>query len=91
MRAVDTVARLGGDEFAAILDEPVLEQGALRLAERLLANGVTKDKTAVSAALSSGWSSGQAEGQICKLKLVKRQMYGRGKFDLLQARVIGLT
>ncbi len=43
----------------------------------------------MSAALSSSWSNGQAEGQICKLKLVKRQMYGRGKLDLLQARVIG--
>ena len=53
------------------------------------ASGVTKDKAAVSAAISSGWSNGQAEGQICKLKLVKRQMYGRGKLDLLQARVIG--
>ena len=55
------------------------------------ANGVTKDIAAVTAAISSGWSSGQTEGQICKLKLVKRQMYGRGKLDLLQARVIGLT
>jgi transposase len=55
------------------------------------ANGVTKDIAAVSAAISSGWSNGQTEGQICKLKLVKRQMYGRGKLDLLQARVIGLT
>jgi hypothetical protein len=33
----------------------------------------------------------QTEGQICKLKLVKRQMYGRGNIDLLQARVIGLA
>jgi len=55
------------------------------------ANGVTRDKIAVSAAISSGWSNGQTEGQICKLKLVKRQMYGRGKLDLLQARVIGFT
>jgi transposase len=53
------------------------------------ANGVTKDIAAVTAAISSGWSNGQTEGQICKLKLVKRQMYGRGKLDLLQARVIG--
>jgi hypothetical protein len=30
-----------------------------------------------------------AEGHITKLKLVKRQMYGRGKIDLLQARLIG--
>jgi transposase len=56
-----------------------------------LANGVTKDKAAVTAAISSGWSNGQTEGQICKLKLVKRQMYGRGNLDLLQARVIGAT
>ena len=56
-----------------------------------LANGVTKDKAAVSAAIFSGWSNGQTEGQICKLKLVKRLMYGRGNLDLLQARVIGAT
>ena len=40
-------------------------------------------------AITSPWSNGQTEGQITKLKLVKRQMYGRGKIDLLQARVIG--
>ncbi len=53
------------------------------------ANGVVKDREAVSAAISLPWSNGQTEGQIRKLKLVKRQMYGRGKIDLLQARVIG--
>jgi transposase len=53
------------------------------------ANGVIKDQAAVSAAITSPWSNGQTEGQITKLKLVKRQMYGRGKLDLLQARVIG--
>jgi transposase len=55
------------------------------------ASGVIKDKAAVSAAISSPWSNGQTEGQITKLKLVKRQMYGRGKIDLLQARVVGLA
>ena len=54
------------------------------------ANGVSKDKAAVAAAIALPWSNGQTEGQICKLKLVKRQMYGRGNLDLLQARVIGL-
>jgi transposase len=53
------------------------------------ANGVIKDQAAVNAAITSPWSNGQTEGQITKLKLVKRQMYGRGKLDLLQARVIG--
>jgi transposase len=55
------------------------------------ANGVSKDKAAVTAAIALPWSNGQTEGQICKLKLVKRQMYGRGNLDLLQARVIGLA
>jgi transposase len=53
------------------------------------ANGVTKDEAAVRAAIASPWSNGQTEGQITRLKLVKRQMYGRGKIDLLQARLIG--
>lgn len=55
------------------------------------ANGIDRDINAVRAAITSGWSNGQAEGQITKLKLVKRQMYGRGKLDLLQARLIGST
>jgi transposase len=49
-------------------------------------NGVNKDQAAVAAAITSPWSNGQTEGQITKLKLVKRQMYGRAKLDLLQAR-----
>ncbi len=53
------------------------------------ANGVIKDEAAVRAAIALPWSNGQTEGQITKLKLVKRQMYGRAKIDLLQARLIG--
>ncbi len=55
------------------------------------ANGVVKDSAALLAAISSPWSNGKTEGQITKLKLVKRQMYGRGKLDLLQAKVVGAT
>jgi transposase len=44
---------------------------------------------AVRAAITSSWSNGQTEGPIMRLKLVRRQMYGRGKIDLLQARLIG--
>ena len=55
------------------------------------ASGVTNDIAAVHAALVQPWSNGQTEGQITKLKLVKRQMYGRAKIDLLQARLIGAT
>jgi transposase len=53
------------------------------------ARGVINDEKAVRAAMTSSWSNGQTEGQITKLKLIKRQMYGRGKIDLLQARLIG--
>lgn len=52
------------------------------------ANGVTADLRAVRAALEYEWSNGQAEGQVHRLKLIKRQMYGRGKLDLLRARVL---
>jgi transposase len=41
------------------------------------------------AAIIEPWSNGQTEGQITKLKLVKRQMYGRANLDLLEARLIG--
>jgi transposase len=53
------------------------------------ARGVTNDEAAVRAAIILPWSNGQTEGQITRLKLVRRQMYGRGKLDLLQARLIG--
>ena len=53
------------------------------------ASGVTKDEAAVRAAITLPWSNGQTEGQITRLKLVRRQMYGRGNIDLLQARLIG--
>jgi transposase len=53
------------------------------------ASGVAKDEMAVRAGTTSLWSNGQTEGQITRLKLVRRQMYGRGKIDLLQARLIG--
>jgi transposase len=53
------------------------------------AGGVLKDKAAIIAAITLPWSNGQTEGQITKLKLIKRQMYGRGKLDLLEARVVG--
>lgn len=53
------------------------------------ANGVERDLAAVRNAILSPWSNGQTEGQITRLKLIKRQMYGRAKLDLLEARLIG--
>lgn len=70
--------------------DPWIERARVSLVASF-ANGVAKDIAAVRAAIVSRWSNGQTEGQITKLKLVKRQMYGRGKLDLLQARLIGAT
>ena len=50
-----------------------------------------RDKQAVEAALKYEWSQGQVEGQINRLKMVKRQMFGRANFDLLRARVLQAT
>lgn len=55
------------------------------------ANGVERDIAAVRNAMISPWSNEQTEGQITRLKLIKRQMYGRAKLDLLQALLIGAT
>ena len=54
-----------------------------------LARGDARDVAAVRAAITETWSNGQTEGQINRLKLIKRQMYGRAKLDLLEARLIG--
>lgn len=67
---------------------PWIERGRSSLVAPF-ANAVAHDIAAVRAATASPWTNGQTEGQITKLKLVKRQMYGRGKLDWLEARVIG--
>src|SRR3982751_590716 len=51
-------------------------------------NGLVRDRAAVTAAISLKWSNGQVEGQVHRLKLIKRQMYGRANFALLRARVL---
>jgi transposase len=52
------------------------------------ANGLRQDFSAVYNALSMVWSNGQVDGQINRLKFVKRMMYGRANFDLLRKRFL---
>ena len=49
---------------------------------------VRRDEAAVEAGCTLPWSNGQTEGQITKLKAIKRSMYGRAKFDLLRRRAL---
>ncbi len=53
-----------------------------------LASGLLTDHAAVVAAASLPYSNGQTEGQVNKLKVLKRQMYGRANFDLLRLRIL---
>ncbi len=55
---------------------------------RGFAESIQRDRAAIKAALTLPWSTGPVEGRINKLKLVKRQMYGRANFDLLRQRVL---
>lgn len=71
------------------LDDWLKRAEASQLAElKGFAKGIERDKDAVMAALTLEISNGQVEGQVNRLKCIKRQMYGRAKLDLLKARVI---
>jgi transposase len=52
------------------------------------AAGLLKDYDAVRNGLTLPWNSGAVEGAVCKLKSIKRQMFGRANFDLLRRRVL---
>ncbi len=86
------------EKFAAIVRE---RRGAVELEQwlgdaeasevreiRQFAHKVRQDEAAVRAGCTLPWSNGQTEGQVAKLKAIKRQMYGRAKFDLLRLRAL---
>lgn len=82
---VDRFHRMVRDRDPAVLPALIGDLVASILAS--FGKGIAADRAAVTAALVEPWSNGQTEGQITKLKLVKRQMYGRAKLDLLRARL----
>jgi transposase len=91
-----TLAALG-QEFVHLIRErqsaallPWLEKAKTCAYEevRRFALGLSNEFAATQAALTEPWSPGQVEGQITKLKLLKRQMYGRANIDLLRLRLL---
>jgi transposase len=68
------------------LDE-VLDAAADTALKAFVVN-LRRDLSAVQAALDLPWTTSPAEGQISRLKMLKRTMYGRAGFDLLRARVL---
>ncbi len=55
---------------------------------RRFAASLRRDYAAVKAGLTVAWSTGPVEGQINRLKMLKRQTFGRAGLDLLEQRVI---
>ena len=89
--AVTTFFALVRERRAGELDAWVAQAKASDVPELVgFAEGIRRDEAAVRAACTSPWSQGQVEGQVNRLKLLKRQMYGRAKLDLLRRRVLGL-
>jgi transposase len=67
------------DEIVAAGDGTMLDK---------FAAGLRRDFAAINAALELPWTTSPVEGQISRLKMLKRTMYGRAGFDLLRARVL---
>jgi transposase len=55
------------------------------------ARGIQTDRTAVNNGLTLPWSTGPVEGHVTRVKLLKRQGYGRAKTDLLRRRVLSVA
>ncbi|MDQ3182499.1 MAG: ISL3 family transposase [Actinomycetota bacterium] len=80
-----TVRNLEGEKLDGWLEEAA---GCEAQVVRKFAASLKKDLAAVRAGLTEEWSTGPVEGFITKLKLLKRQGYGRANFDLLRARAL---
>ncbi|TAK27434.1 MAG: transposase [Myxococcaceae bacterium] len=75
--------------YAPALDEWMVEAEASEVVEfRDFVETLRYDVEAVRAAITSPWSNGQTEGQVNKIKMLKRQMYGRASVDLLRQRLL---
>lgn len=79
------VRERSGEHLAAWLAE--VEASQLPAFDSFV-TGIHQDQDAVLAGLTLPWSTGPVEGQVNRLKLMKRSMYGRANFDLLKRRVL---
>jgi transposase len=71
--------------------DPWLQRATASTLEALqrFAKGLYEDYEAVKAGVTLPWSTGPVEGHINRLKMLKRQMFGRARLDLLSRRFIG--
>ena len=85
----DNTDGAGNEEARTLLQQWMSETEEAGIPElKAFAVKLRQDIEAVAAAMVMPYSQGQTEGRVNKLKLIKRSMYGRGKFDLLRQRVL---
>ena len=77
--------RKTSESLTAVMD------AAARTPLKEFAAGLRRDIGAVQAALDLPWTTSPVEGQVNRLKMLKRTMYGRAGFQLLRARVLHAT
>ena len=87
--AIDWAKRLNAMLRHKVVEklDDVLIAGADTMLARF-ATGLRRDFDAIHAALELPWTTSQVEGQISRIKMLKRTMYGRAEFELLRARVL---
>jgi hypothetical protein len=89
VRACNASHRIDVQTASANLNAWLAEAGASGVSViETFAAGLQGDGGAVGAALTTPWSNGQTEGQVNRLKLIKRQMFGHASFELLRRRVL---
>ena len=89
VRACNAGSQTDAAAAGAELNAWLVEAGACGVPTmETFAAGLRKDGDAIRAALTTPWSNGQTEGQVNRLKLVKRQMYSHASFGLLRRRVL---
>jgi transposase len=86
MEAFAALVRKQTDSGLKAWQEKVMSSGCVEM--QRFAEGLSRDQAAVEAALAESWSNGPVEGQVNRLKTIKRQMYGRASFELLRRRVL---
>jgi transposase len=86
---VRTFAEMMNDKRGAELNDWLIHAEATQQPPlRSLARGIRQDFAAVTAGLTLEWSSGKVEGNVNRIKMIKRTGYGRAEFDLLRRRVL---
>jgi transposase len=86
---VQQFAHMLRSRMGECLDDWLVQVEHSNLSElQSFAAGVQKDKDAVKAGLTWWINNGMVEGHVTKLKLIKRQGYGRAEFPLLRKRVL---